>query len=166
MKIPKTKLITATLAMSGALSVIFGIAIIYCGLGGIAIIKVGELLSPNRSTFEKMFFYGFIGASSGLLLSGASAAISCVGSEKVKDELATQFLQNWEEFEQLKKSCRGCRHYKGGGHCGLHGQSKFDCVEREEKQECTSCKYYSGNSLLPCAVHPELKRNCSDWELK
>lgn len=29
---------------------------------------------------------------------------------------------------------------------------------------CTGCKYFSGEKLLPCAVHPELKENCTDHE--
>jgi hypothetical protein len=29
---------------------------------------------------------------------------------------------------------------------------------------CRNCKYFSGEMLLPCAVHPELKENCSDRE--
>ncbi|MBD2771121.1 hypothetical protein [Iningainema tapete] len=28
---------------------------------------------------------------------------------------------------------------------------------------CLKCKYFSNNSLLPCAVHPELKEDCGDW---
>lgn len=161
----KTKLITATLTMCGTLSVIISIATTCCGLSGIAIIKVAETLSPNYSTFEKMFVYGFIGATGGLLLNGAIAGITCLSNKKVKEDLAAQFLLNWEEIERLKKSCRGCTHYKGGGYCGLHGNSKFDCIDREVKNECANCKYYHGDPLLPCAVHPELKRNCGDWKL-
>jgi hypothetical protein len=29
---------------------------------------------------------------------------------------------------------------------------------------CAGCKYFSGEKLLPCAVHPELKENCPDCE--
>ncbi|MBD2770970.1 hypothetical protein [Iningainema tapete] len=131
-----------------------------------AIIKAGELLTPNRSTFEKMVLYGSAGTGAGLILIGAGAGIARISLEKTKNDLAKEFLDNWSEFERLKKSCRECRHYKGGGHCSLHIKSKFDCGDREEKQECTSCKYYYGDPLLPCAVHPELKKNCSDWMKK
>ena len=31
---------------------------------------------------------------------------------------------------------------------------------------CDGCKYFSGEKLLPCAVHPELKQNCPDREPK
>lgn len=164
MKIPE--LITGVLGIGGALAVTIGGGIGLGGLGASVIIRLGEFLSHDRNTYQRMMIYGTVGTGAGLLLIGASASITRVGNRKTKEELSQQFLQSWEEFEQLKKSCRGCAHYKGGGHCALHGNSRFHCSDREVKSECANCKYYSGNHYLPCAVHPDLKNNCVDWELK
>ncbi len=32
--------------------------------------------------------------------------------------------------------------------------------------KCVDCDFYSGDTYLPCAVHPELKDSCSDFEVK
>ncbi|WP_414587418.1 hypothetical protein [Scytonema sp. PCC 10023] len=106
------------------------------------------------------------------LLDAEGAAIEEKQSEQKGSELPAQVLpehrqrtwQEWHEYEEIKKFCRGCEYYQGGGRCALYQESKADCGSRAEKPSCSSCKYYSGLESLPCAVHPGLKENCPDWE--
>ncbi len=86
--------------------------------------------------------------------------------EVLHEERLCPTWAEWQEFEEIKTFCRGCQYYRGGGSCALYGESKGGCGDRREKTVCGNCKFYNGEELLPCAVHPlGLKQNCPDWKL-
>lgn len=185
LKLAITEGITCTLGSFGAVAIIIGGGSCLGGLTATGVIKAGEMLSQQRPVYQRLMFYGSALAGSGLFLVGTGMAIASTIGERLYDEeaerlakelvpptqpepsseTAQETISNWQKIEELKSFCRGCQHYSGGGHCRLHGYSKFDCDDRIAKRECTDCKYYYGSEYLPCAVHPELKRDCSDWEV-
>ncbi len=191
MKLSKFKIfdeITTSFGIAGTLAIIIGGGSCIIGLSGTGLMKVGEFFSNHKQTLQKMMFYGSVGAGSGLFFVGVAAAAAQLRDEAGDEEMAeiaaayTAAVQRseatrvhpqnkertwaeWQEFEEIKTFCRGCQYYGGGGLCALFGESKSGCSDRNEKQLCTNCKYYSNDELLPCAVHPlGLRRNCPDWE--
>jgi len=189
MKISKYDILdgfTAGFGMSGAIALILGGGFCLGGLTATAVIKAGEFFSSGSPRgYQSMMFYGSAGAGAGLFLIGAGATTSHlrdkVGEEEMERistryEEAVQHSQvhpqnkrrtwaEWQEYEEIKKFCRGCQYYLGGGRCALYSESKIYCTTRTEKSICTNCRFYSGEELLPCAVHPlGLIAHCPDWQ--
>jgi hypothetical protein len=188
MKISKFEIldgITAGFGMSGAIALLLGGGFCLGGLTATGIIKAGEVLSHAAPAYRKAMFYGAVGSGAGLFLIGLGAATSHLrdkAGEEEMEEIAARYTAaveakikpedkqrtwaEWEEYEEIKKFCRGCQYYQGGGLCALHEEVRGDCGDRSEKSVCGNCKFYNGEELLPCAVHPlGLRRNCPNWEL-
>ncbi len=191
MKISKFDILdrfTAGFGMSGAIALLLGGGFCLGGLTATGIIRAGEILSHAAPAYKKAMFYGAVSSGAGLFLIGAGAATSHlrdkVGEEemeristryeeavresestRIKPEDRQRTWSEWEEYEEIKKFCRGCQFYQGGGLCALFGESKSGCSDRTEKVSCINCKFYSGEELLPCAVYPlGLRQDCSEWE--
>jgi hypothetical protein len=188
MKITKFDILdglTAGFGMSGALALLLGGGFCLGGLTATGIIKTGELLSHAAPAYKKAMFYGAVGSGAGLFLIGLGAATSHLrdkAGEEEMEEIAARYTAavaakikpqdkqrtwaEWQEYEEIKKFCRGCQFYRGGGLCALYGESKSGCSDHSDLPSCTNCKYYSSNNdLLPCAVHPlGLRQDCSEWE--
>jgi len=189
MKISKYDILdgfTAGFGMSGASALLLGGGFCLGGLTATGIIKAGEILSHAAPAYKKAMFYGAVGSGAGLFLVGAGAATSHlrdkVGEEEM-ERISTRYEEavqrsqvrpenkqrtwaEWQEYEETKKFCRGCQFYRGGGLCALHGEVQDGGGDRTDKVSCINCRYFSGEELLPCAVHPlGLRRNCPDWEL-
>jgi hypothetical protein len=188
MKISKYDILdkfTAGFGMSGAIALLLGGGFCLGGLTATGIIRGGEIFSHAAPAYKKAMFYGAVGSGAGLFLIGAGAAAAAirdkVGEEEM-ERIATRYQEaversqvhpqnkkrtwsEWQEYEQIKKFCRGCQYYRGGGLCALFGESMGGCGDHSDLPSCTNCKYYSSeNDLLPCAVHPYGKENCPDWE--
>ena len=188
MKISKFQIltdITSGFGIAGTLAIIIGGGSCMVGLTATGVMKAGEFFSNHQPMLQKMMFYGSAGAGSGLFFVGVAAAAAQLRDEAGEEEMeristryeeAVQRSQirpenkqrtwaEWQEYEEIKRFCRGCQYYQGGGRCALHGESMGGCGDRREKSVCGNCKFYNGEELLPCAVHPlGLRRNCSDWE--
>ena len=136
--------ITTTLGTSGALAVILGGGVCLGGLAAVGTVELGKFLAPNRPTYQKMIFYGSGAVGAGLFLTGAGVASAKFVGERMAEEesrqMDTRFQQSKAEIEKQRSrlsGCQGCKYW--------HGQ------------------LHEGN-FLACAVHPEGKEDCPDWE--
>ena len=137
MQINKIRLlesITSWTASFGITAIVIGGGGCLFGLGSVSIIKVSELLSPYRPTIQKTLFYGSAASGAGLFLIGLANGLGVI-SERLSESESRRIYCDIEEAKR---------------------QSKY--------AQCFRCKYYSSEELLPCALHPNLKENCADWE--
>jgi hypothetical protein len=128
------ELATMAIGVSGAFLVMTGGASCLLGLSATAIIKAGKVLENYEPTIKSAMINGSIVAGAGLFLTGAAVGIANKESEKL-------------DCEEIQ-------------HSDIQPETEINKINNQ----CFGCKYYSSNSYLHCAVHPERPLNCPDFE--
>ncbi len=112
-----------------------GVLVSAAGLTSFIFMIDYEILRPHKQLIEKSLNMGATTAGIGLVGLMGSAFLAAMHDAAVDREC--------QEFEEQ------------------HNQNNKISYPYPK---CQTCKYYSRTPLLPCAVHPELKVDCSDWE--
>ncbi|MCX7592184.1 MAG: hypothetical protein N2235_00195 [Fischerella sp.] len=115
-----------------------GILISTGALTSYSLLTTEEFLQPHKQLIEKSLKVGAIASSIGLIGLTGSAFLAAMYDQAVGN---SQLEFEEQQSYKIKSSSPYSKHSK-----------------------CRNCKFYSGKYLLPCAVHPELKVDCPDWE--
>ncbi|MBR8839043.1 MAG: hypothetical protein DSM106950_34840 [Stigonema ocellatum SAG 48.90 = DSM 106950] len=126
LKIDILEVLTASLALSGAMAVMIGVTACLGGLGGVSTIQLGKLLNPHRHTLHKMMFFGGASVGAGLFSIGTGVSIARgIGERRAEVELM-RFEAEVRDSCPKPATCVGCKHFHGVIYndtqliCGMH----------------------------------------------
>ncbi len=120
-----------------------------CGVVGItalipkATIQISRLIATKEKVLDEVIEYsGIIGASAFIGGVGFTALSSLFGGFEDTEVNAifgeSERFDYWAEIEKHR--------------------------EQILKRKCAGCRFYNDNDFLPCAINPELKYNCLDFD--
>lgn len=132
------EIVTGSIISLGAISVLLGGGTNLAGLTAAGMVKLGKISLPHCQ-IEKVLIYANAVTGAGLFLIGVGQSLDVTIGDYLLEQ---EFQRSLDEPDQQT--------------------AQSDPVP----STCLQCRYFSNNSLLPCAVHPNLKDPCTDWELK
>ena len=113
---------------------------------------IDYLASNSGAVFVGLFLFNIVGA-------GAESIKKC--RDEREAELKAQYYKEQQELLNRRQQAEFELQQRRQAE-----KEKEARIHAETRNQCKNCDFYNVSAYLPCAVHPDLKHNCLDFEAK
>ncbi|HYX18317.1 MAG TPA: hypothetical protein VE944_28920 [Nostoc sp.] len=143
--------LTVSLGAAGLILIALGGSACFLGVSSKAVQKLALFLKPHQAATQKMVNYGAGLTYMGLFFTGSGVLIA---------KTLGEYLADKEFAEEINSNLLNQKIVEVTQEIGSILSNQELNVENKQ---CSNCAYFSSNSLLSCAVNPDLPNDCSDF---